>query len=103
MQSGIIQSESSNKERDNDMAKVTKRELTEAYECHTMFIRSVVSAANASEKAREIEIIKRTGSALLALLDRPLRATVDADLVKRCNNAIERSATLISDDFFKAA
>jgi hypothetical protein len=84
------------------MAKVTKRELREAFDTHTQFIRSAVSAANASEKAREIETIKRTGSALMALLERPMRATVDAELVRMCENAVDRSATMIGEFEFGA-
>lgn len=78
------------------MAKVTKRQLTEAYETHTQFIRSVVSAANASERTREVEIIKRTGTALIALLNQPMRATVDQELIDMCERSLDRSAQLIA-------
>ena len=84
------------------MAKVTMKELREAYDAHTQFIRSAQSAANDKERANELEIVKRTGAALMALLDRPLRATIDAEFVRMCEASIDRSATMIGNFEFRS-
>lgn len=81
------------------MAKITKAQLTKAYDTHTQFIRGV-SAAVGAEKGPAIEIIKGTGTALIALLAQPMRATVDAELIAMCERAVDRSALIIGKHEF---
>lgn len=76
--------------------KVTQKELRNAIDAHSQSMNSAKSAANPNERARELEWVKRTGSELMAVLERPMRATVPADLVRLGESMVDQSAAMIA-------
>lgn len=68
---------------------VTKKDLERAYDRHSRNI-------DAFRTYGERYLIEGSGSDLMALLERPHRKTVPADLVAMCERLVDKSASLLS-------
>lgn len=77
------------------MAKVSNKELREAVDAHRQAITNFKGCVGDNEKARGVDWMKRTGSDLMAVLERDFRATVDPRLVRTAQNMVDESANHI--------
>jgi len=77
--------------------KVSKAELNDAYRAFARVVRlDWKQCVGDAEKARCLNQMQRDGRELIAMLERPMRATVPADLVQRAESLIDLSSQIIT-------
>lgn len=79
------------------MKKVSKAELSDAYTAFARVLRlDWKQCVGDAEKARCLSHMQRSGRELIAMLERPMRATVPDDLVQRAESLIDQSFQIIT-------